>query len=416
MTITDALALAIVVATLAGILTRPRGIGEAWFAAAGGLAMVLVGAVGASAVRDEIGGSADILLFLLGMMALTSLVERAGVFEHLAEAFATWSRGSGGLLFANVFILGTIVTTLLSLDVMVIVITPIVYTIAMRRRIDPLPFMFACAFIANTGSLMLPISNLTNLLVYHELDIGFIAFARVMWLPNLAAVLANFLVFRWLFRSRIPRRFTLSSPDPLPPTDWWFWTSAATLSITLAGLFALGLTHRPLAIAALGGAAALLAIAVIGKRAGVVETGREVSWTLFLFVIGMVLVVRGVEPLLLAHVGSSLPTDPLIALLSATGVSALGSNIVNNVPMTLLGLSVIAQTTGKTREAFAYGLLVGSNIGPTLTTYGSLATMLWLTAIRKRGLEVSTGQYLRVGLVTMPLVLLAATLALLAVR
>jgi arsenical pump membrane protein len=137
-----------------------------------------------------------------------------------------------------------------------------------------------------------------------------------------------------------------------------------------------------------------------------------ISWPLFVFVIGMFLVVRGFEHVWLNQLRLALPREPIPALLLAVGGNAVGSNIVNNVPMTLLSLPVIARAEPHLREVLAYGTLVGANIGPTLTTYGSLATMLWLALIRKRGLDVTTTEYLRVALITTPLVLAATTLTL----
>lgn len=399
--------------TLAGILTRPRGISEAWIAATGGCAMFIIGAISVADIQTEVRKSADILLFLLGMMVLTAVTERAGVYEHLAEWSARLARGSGTLLYANVFILGAVVTTLLSLDVMIIVVTPIVYSIAVRRRLEPMPFMFACTFVANTGSLLLPISNLTNLLVFNDLNLGFIDFVRTMWLPEIAAVTANFLVFLWLFRRSIPRQLPVGVEDPLPVTDWWYIAAAVGLAVTLVGLFISGIIGVALSIAALAGAAVMLAIGRIGGRVDLSEIRREISWPLFAFVFGMVLLVAGAEQTFLEGVTLQTFDDPRVALLVSAGASAFGSNIVNNVPMTLLALPFIHSSVEESQRALTYGTLAGVNIGPTLTTYGSLATMLWLTAVRKRGLQVSTMLYLRVGLVTMPIVLFATILALL---
>lgn len=332
------LSVLVVVATLALILIRPRGIAEAWVAAAGALAMLLTGAVRLADLWAVLEETASVLLFLLGMMVLTALVERTGLFERLAEACAWLARGSGRLLFCYVFVLGALVTALLSLDVTVIVLTPIVYALATRRRLDALPFMFACAFVANTASLALPISNLTNLLVYTQLRIGFFAFAGRMWLPSVVAVGVNLVIFLWLFRDRLPPRFEPVAGDELPPADWWFWTAAATMSATLVGLLVAGLAARSLAWPALIGAAVLLGVALIGRRVEVAEIAADVSWPLFVFVIGMFLVVRGFERTALTGLAVRLPDDPLRAMLVGVIGGALGSNIVNNVPMAVVAL------------------------------------------------------------------------------
>jgi arsenical pump membrane protein len=403
----------IVGATLVGMLIRPRGVTEAWAAAAGGTAMLLCRIVTPRQALHDVRDSADILFFLLGMMAITAATERAGVYEHLAEWSARLARGSGTLLFANVFILGALVTTLLSLDVMVIVVTPIVYQIAVHRRLDPLPFMFACAFVANTGSMLLPISNLTNLLVYQNTGVTFIEFARTMWLAEIVAVATNFLIFLIIFRNSIPRRLPRAIAAELPATDWWYYTAGGLLAATLVGLLACGLTGNPLSYAAIAGALIVLAVGLLGSKVVPAEIGRKISWPLIIFVIGMLIVVRSAEQTFLAGARAPLPDNASGALAAAAAICALGSDVVNNVPMTLLALQFLRNLGPSIHNAAIWGTLAGVNIGPTLTTYGSLATMLRLTAIRKRGLEVSTKLYLRVGLIAMPVILTATVFALL---
>jgi arsenical pump membrane protein len=404
--------LLILAATLAGILWRPRGISEAWIAAAGALAMVLVGPLPLEDVPPLLRSTADIRLFLTGMMLLTVLVERAGVFDVLAEGCARLARGSGIALFCLVFLLGAVITALLSLDVTVVVLTPIVYSVTMRRRIDALPFMFACTFVANTASLLLPISNLTNLLLYQQFEMSFLDFARAMWLPNLVAVGVNLLVFLLIFRKQIPRRFSLEAQEELPALDWWFWIAAVVLALTLVGLLWAGIAHLPLALAALGGASVLLAISYAGNRISLRRELGEVSWPVLVFVVGMLVLIRGFETGWLRDRVFEMPQSLGGAIVAAAGASAIGSNIVNNVPMALLSVPVIQRSSGEHQAALTYAVLLGANIGPILTTYGSLATMLWLSLVRKRGIDVTTRQYLRIGFLTMPPVLISSAIAL----
>lgn len=406
------LSLAIVAVTLVCMLIRPWRVAEAWVAAVGALAMLAIGAIhphDIRAVLDETGG---VLLFLLGMMVLTGLAERAGLFSWLAEGCARLAGGSGRLLFCLIFALGAVITALLSLDVTVIMLTPIVYALTVRRRLDALPFMFACTFVANTASLLLPISNLTNLLVYSQQQIGFFAFAGKMWLPNLAAVAVNLVIFLWLFRHRLPARFDPAADCALPRGDWWLAAAAIGVGATLIGLLGLGLADRSLAYASLAGGFVLAVVGIVGDRIRPREIVSDVSWLLFVFIIAMFLVVRGFEHAWLADLATGLPARPFPAMLTGVIGGAVGSNIVNNVPMVVLALSLVSRVGVEARTAFTYGSLIGVNIGPTLTTYGSLATMLWLTLVRKRGMEISTVEYMKVGLLTMPPVLIAATAAL----
>lgn len=398
------LVIIIVLATLGLMLTRPRGIAEGWYATLGALCMVATGAIGPGAVPGLIRETGNVLLFLAGMMLLTGMVERSGVFDLLADICLRLARGHGVVLFINLYILAAIVTATLSLDVTVIMLTPIVYALTSRRRIDPLPFLFACCFVANTGSLALPVSNLTNLLVFDRLDLAFGDFARMMWWPNAVATLANLAIFLVLFRNRIPRRFTTEDTgDVVPiPRDGWLLTCGAVLAIALAALIILGLVGRPLWWASIAGSLVLIVLAMLGGRFRLHQIIRDVSPSLFFFVISMTIVVNAFERTWLNDRTIPLPGSLAPALGLGIGASALGSNVVNNVPMTVLALSLIDRAPPEVREAIAYGTLVGANIGPALTTYGSLATILWLTQLRRRGIHISTAEYMRVSLVTVP--------------
>jgi arsenical pump membrane protein len=398
---------AIVVLTLILMLTRPRGLSEAWAAAIGALTLVVTTAVPFGRVPRALGETADVLLFLLGMMTITGIAERARVFDVLAESVVRLARGNGRLLFVLVYLLGAIITATLSLDVTVIVLTPIVFALVARRRIPALPFMFACAFAANIASLILPVSNLTNLLVFDRLDLEFPDFVATMWLPNLVAAVANVVIFLWLFRKDIPRQFVREVTFPIV-IDRWLVTAGSILALSLAGILGLGLASEPIWWAAIGGGAILLLLAAGTGRMTFRQAVHDVSPSIFVFVVSMTIVVDGFQRAWLRDQAIDFPASLPVALLGSIGLTAVGSNVVNNIPMTVLALGVIERAPEASRQALAYGSLIGANIGPALTTYGSLATMLWLTQLRRRGLEVSTMAYLRVSAITVPPVLLAA--------
>lgn len=408
----DWLVLGVVLLTLVLMLSRPRGIAEAWVALGGAAVILAMRAVPVAAVDHLVGETGGVLLFLVGMMTLTGIVERVGLFDLLAESCARLAGGSGLLLFVYVFLLGALVTATLSLDVTVIMLTPIVYALTTRRRLDAMPFMFACAFVANTASLVFPVSNLTNLLVYDRLNLSFAEFTTVMWLPNVVAAMVNLAIFLLLFRNRLPR--TLPEPDTavapcLAADRRWRSVAAIMLIGTLAGLFALGLSGRPIWWAAQVGGGGLLLIALLGRRITPRQALRDLSLPLPVFIVSMTIVVDGLERTWLGGLSLDLPYRTLPALVLAVAGGAIGSNMVNNVPMTVLALSFLERAPLGSLPPLAYGTLVGANIGTALTTYGSLATMIWLTLIRRRGLDVSTAAYLKVSLITVPPVLLAAS-------
>lgn len=413
-------ALGIMVAAIALMLARPRGLNEAWSVLAGAVVMLLVGLVGVDEVPGILRETADVLLFLAGMMLLTGIADRAGVFEVLAERVAALSRGNGQALYVLVFLLGAAVTATLSLDVTVITLTPVVYALTKRRGLPPLPFMFACTFVANTASLVFPMSNLTNLLLYAPLDLSFARFTRVMWLPNLVALLTNLLLFIWLFRRDIPRLIPAVVPneaDPDVPRDLlpagrWVAVAGGALGATLLALFTCGWAGYPLWWASGAGALVLLGAAAVTRRVTVQQVVDDLSLPLFVFVIAMTVLVRGVEHALLADLVLPVPDGTLPMIAGAVATGTVGSNLVNNIPMTVLARSVLETLPEGQQPVLAYATLVGVNIGPALTTYGSLATMLWLTLVRKRGVDVTTRHYLRMSVLTVPVVLLTTTLAL----
>ncbi|MGI8856324.1 MAG: SLC13 family permease, partial [Thermomicrobiales bacterium] len=360
---------------------------------------------------DIVRQTANVLLFLLGMMVITGIAERAGVFDALAIRAARSARGSGRLLLLNVFILGALITAFLSLDVTIIVLTPIVYVVVDRLGIDPVPYLFACVFVANTASLFLPMSNLTNILVYDLLHLSFAHFAAVMLLPNLAALTVNIGAFFLIFRARIPRAFPIERTGGFTALAG-YRTAAVGLTAVLLALLACGLAGIPLAVPALGVGAIMALASCTRRQSSLADLRDSVTWSLFPFVIAMFVVIRAVEHGWLARIGS-IPTGTgfgtLFAVAAGTGI---GANIVNNIPMAVAMISVLRATGQHVPEHLAYATLIGTNIGPSIITVGSLATMLWLAIVRKRGVAVSATSYMKVGAIVTPLMVAAATAAL----
>ena len=398
-------------ATLTLILWRPRGMNEAVAAGIGAAFALAARLVSLRDVARIFHDTANVLLFLIGMMVITGFAEHAGVFDALAVTAARTARGSGRLLLVNVFLLGALITAFLSLDVTIIVLTPIVYVVVDRLAIDPLPYLFACAFVANTASLFLPVSNLTNILMYDLLGLSFTRFALLMFLPNVAALLVNVGVFLVIFRARIPRRFDAAGlTDADHGSD--FHLASVALVMTLVALFIFGFLSLPLAIPALVGAGVVGVVGLVRRTVSVRATVGYVSWSLFPFVIAMFIVIRGVERAWLPHLSHILTGKDFLTLAAVTFTTAVGANVVNNIPMVVAMIALLRSVTNPIPEHIAFATLIGTNIGPSVLTIGSLATMLWLAIVRKRGVTVSSLNYLRVGIITTPPMLAAATFAL----
>ncbi len=414
-TLQIALTLLVFALTLALILIRPRGLSEAWAAIAGGGLMLVLRLETPAQAWHTVALGADVLLFLLGLLILSDLLRASGFFEWAAILAARAAGGDGRTLYRNVFVLGALTTAFLSLDTTAVILTPIVLSFVGRLKLTPRPFLLACAFVANTGSLLLPVSNLTNLLFESAFHWSFGRFVLTMALPQVAALLANFWLFRRLLASDLPDKFdgdSLPEAAEVIPDVPYFRGSVLVLCLVLLGYFAGSLLHVPPYAVALAGCAVLMGWGMWRRQVGF-GLVKEISWPIFPFVIGLFVVVQGVENLGLASLaarglaaaGSS---PPALVLASAFG-AGVGANVVNNIPMALLSISALHQNAA---PAAQYGALLGCDLGPNLTVAGSLATMLVITSARKQGEDVGARDFFRTGLRVTPLILLAASLAL----
>lgn len=409
----------VLVGTLALVLTRPREISEAWWAVLGGVLTLVLGLASFGQAWEILRETEEAILLLIGMMALSAVAEKAGFFDWAASLTARAGRGRVFLLYGFVFLVGTLVTATLSLDATAIVLTPIVYGMVVRLRLSPLPFMFACVYTANTASLFLPVSNLTNLLAYGKYDLGFARFALVMLVPGTLAVLTNFLVFAWLFRNDLRGSYEDKGASFVPESRRFFGAATAGIVGVLVAFFVAPLFGVPIGLVALAAGAALVLASRLAGWVGLREVARSISWGIIFLVVGLFLVVQGVENVGLAGLAqrafaAAAPGEGLLEILGITIGTALGSNVINNVPMTVLALGAVEPliSGGALSVAAVYAAVVGTSIGPNLTTVGSLATLIWLSISRGKGLDVTAKDYLKIGAIAAPPILLAAALGL----
>lgn len=296
-------------------------------------------------------------------------------------------------------------------SVTAVILTPIVLSFVEQLKLTPRPFLLACAFVANTGSLLLPVSNLTNLLFVSAFHWSFGAFAARMALPQIAALTVNYFLFRSMLTRDLPDKFDL---DGLPESGdvirhvEYFKASIFVLVLVLIGYFVGSLLHIQPYVIALTGCVVLFALGMGYKQ---VSWGilREISWPIFPFVMGLFVVVRGVENIGLAKLASDGLAEFGHSALELTLASSLGagigSNVVNNIPMALLAISALRHGGS---AASQYGALLGCDLGPNLTVAGSLATMLVITSARKHGQDIGAKDFFLVGLRATPLIILAA--------
>jgi arsenical pump membrane protein len=319
---------------------------------------------------------------------------------------ASGSRGKPVRLLALVFAVASVVTAVLSLDATVVLLTPVVLTTVARLRLRAKPHAYACTHLANSASLLLPVSNLTNLLAFRASGLSFARFGAIMALPWLAAIGVEWLTLRRFFAADLVGRAEANGAPSRPVPVF----ACVVVALTLLGFFATSLLHVDPAFAALGGAVVLAVPAVLRRR----TTARDIAFALdvpFLaFVLALGLVVKAVSLHGLATLVAQLVPGgtSLWSLLAVAAVAAVLANLINNLPAVLLLLPAAAAAG----PGVVLAVLIGVNAGPNLTYVGSLATLLWRRVLRQRGEELPTSEFLRLGALTVPPVLLAATVAL----
>lgn len=408
--------------TLLGIMTRPFKWNETMFALAGALLMLLLGLVTPAHAFTALLGEWNTFLFFLGMMSLSALAEAAGFFDWLAAQAARLAGGSSRRLFFNVFLLGSLISMILSNDATALILTPIVYSLVTKLRLPVLPYLFACTFIADTASFLLPVSNPINIIVLSKFPFDLFTFLRLLFLPGLLVIGINIGVFFWLYRRQLQGHFESkrlpSASEAIRHPHYFRYTCTILILVALAYIFA-SATQFPLSLVALSGTMLLFIGAICWKQTNLQALSKQLSWSIFGFIAGMFVIVRAVEDtgltaqfgqLLLHLSGNTSFGAVMVGTLGAT----LGTNLVNNIPMVAVltsALGGVEHVAPATRLGFVVATMFGCDLGPNLTTVGSLATVLWLLILRRRAIDVSGLDYFKVGILVTPLMLLVGALA-----
>ncbi|WAI81496.1 MULTISPECIES: arsenic transporter [Achromobacter] len=421
-------AITIFILTLILVIWQPRGLGIGWSASLGAVLALVAGVVQVSDIPVVWNIVWNATATFIAVIIISLLLDEAGFFEWAALHVARWGRGNGRALFALIILLGAAVAALFANDGAALILTPIVMAMLLALGFTPgatLAFVMAAGFIADAASLPLIVSNLVNIVSADFFDIGFNRYAAVMAPVNVVAVLASLAVLFLYFRRSIPQRYDQSQlkPPAAAIRDLnTFRSGWAVLALLLIGFFGLEPLGVPVSVVAAVGAAILLLVAGRGHKISTRKVIREAPWQIVVFSLGMYLVVYGLRNAgltqYLADLLSRFAEQGIWAATFGAGfMAALLSSIMNNMPTVLVGaLSIDAsQASGVVKEAMIYANVIGSDLGPKITPIGSLATLLWLHVLERKGTRISWGYYFKVGIVlTLPV--LAVTLAALAIR
>ncbi|MGA8665810.1 MAG: SLC13 family permease [Candidatus Dormiibacterota bacterium] len=404
--VAETLAVVLLVATLGCAIVRPRGLPEAVVAVpAAGLLLVL-GILPLGQAGTEARSLGPTIGFLAAVLVLANLCDHYGLFQAAGSWMAAGSRGRPVSLLALVFAAASLVTAVLSLDATVVLLTPVVFATVARLRLRAKPHVYACTHLANSASLLLPVSNLTNLLAFGASGLSFARFGATMALPWVAAIGVEWLVLRRFFAGDLVGRGDANSVTPLPVPVF----ATVVVALTLAGFFVTSAFNVSPAFAALAGAAVLAVPAVASRRISVrdVALSTDVPFLAFVLALGLVVEAISLHGLgsVVAHVvpgGSGLGSLLVIAV-----VAAVLANVINNLPAALLLLPAVSGAGAGPVLA----VLIGVNTGPNLTYVGSLATLLWRRVLMRHGQELPISEFLRLGALTVPPVLVISTVAL----
>ncbi len=403
----EVISVAMLVVVLGFAVVRPRGLPEAVAAVPAALVVVLTGALAWDEAWAEVVHLFPVVAFLAAVLVISELCDADGLFRYAGALMAAKSQGRPQRLLVFVFALAAVVTAVLSLDATVVLLTPVVFATASRMGVRPKPHAYACTHLANAGSLLLPVSNLTNLLAMSAAGLTFVGFAGLMALPWVAVIAVEYAAFRIFFASDLSIAATNPEPPDVPPLPKF---SAIVLALTLAGFVAASFVHVEAAWVALAGALVMLVRALRLKQVTAKDVPGFINLGFLAFVLSLGVVVAAVvEGGLGAAIGAIVPQgDTLVALLLWAGLAALLANVVNNLPAVLV-LLPFAATSG---VGAVLAVLIGVNVGPNLTYVGSLATLLWRRIAQAHDHETPIQEFTLLGLLSTPVAIVVGVLAL----
>jgi arsenical pump membrane protein len=412
MTIGSGLTLAIAGLAVCGVIVRPRGWPEASWAVLGAAAVVLLGVLPIAAALAAVARGLDVYLFLFGMMLLSETARREGLFDWLAVEAVMRARGSPRRLFLLVYSVGALVTMFMSNDATAVVLTPAVFAAARAAKLEPLPYVYICAFVANAASFVLPISNPANLVLFDGSMPSLLEWLARFALPSLVSIAVTYVALRWCLRHELGAAFAdIPKRGPLPRG-----AGVALAGIIGTALAMLGASFANLDLGLPGAIAGSLTVLVtiVVERSPLWPVLRHVSWSIIPLVAGLFILVAAVEQTgavaaLASEIAALSRHSPEQAAVAFGTLWGFACNAMNNLPAGLFAANTLA--VAQPPPVVTDAILIGVDLGPNLSITGSLATILWLMAMSRDGEPVGFWKFLKIGVVVMPPALLLAVLS-----
>jgi arsenical pump membrane protein len=407
--ITHILLPAIVAVSIALMLVRPRGIREVWWISGGAILLIALRLVPLKLAGTAIARGNDVYLFLTGMMLLSELASEQGVFDWVATTAIRHARGSCSRLFVLVYSVGVIVTTFMSNDATAVVLTPAMLAAIRKAKVPPLPYLFICALVANAAGFVLPISNPANLVVFNHGMPPIGHWLASFAVPSLLSIGATFAVMRWVFRKELCGHIEVAAEETTLSFEGKMVMGG--LPILVAVLLIASVLKKDLGPPTFFTAVAIMSAVSIRTKTHPLTLLREISWGTLVLVAGLFIMVSAMESigalqLTRAWLQHAAALEQNTAALVVGFTVGIADNLVNNLPLGLIAGGTLH--AAHTKGLLVNAVMIGVDIGPNLSVTGSLATILWLLALRKENLNVSFWKFLKVGAVAMPVALAAA--------
>ncbi len=399
----------IVAVSILLMLIRPRNIPEVYWVGGGALLLIIFRLIPLQLAGRAAARGSDVYFFLIGMMLLSELAREQGVFDWLSSAAVKGAHGSCVHLFTLVYGVGTLVTIFMSNDATAVVLTPAILAAIRKAKVPPLPYLFACAMVANAASFVLPISNPANLVVFHVNMPPLGRWLMSFGLPSILSIAATYFVLRYVFRKELARSTKDGEAANSLSTNGKIVLGG--IASTVAVLLIASALDQDLGLPTCLAALAITATVCIKARSNPWSLLKEISWATIALVAGLFIMVDAVQnvgalKLTQAALQEVQKLAPALAALITGFVVGVANNLVNNLPLGLIAGGTLQAEHA--RGLIANAVMIGVDLGPNLSATGSLATILWLIALRKEKLDVSGWDFLKVGAIAMPLALLAS--------